>query len=230
MNELMLDTANLDELTFGLANWPISGVTSNPSILKKEGHIDVYERMKTIRTLCTNGRSLHIQVVSTTTEGIIAEAKTIISMIGHDTYIKIPVSKAGLPAIKALAKEGVNITATGIYTSMQGILAVLAGAKYIAIYYNRMEDNCTDADRVIGQIRTFIDNSGSRAKILAASFKNIAEVVSAFASGAHSATVSYSIIQNALSLASIDAAVDRFTKDFEEIHGEGATMDTILER
>jgi len=230
MNELMLDTANLDELTFGLANWPISGVTSNPSILKKEGHIDVYERMKTIRTLCTNGRSLHIQVVSTTTEGIIAEAKTIISMIGHDTYIKIPVSKAGLPAIKALAKEGVNITATGIYTSMQGILAVLAGAKYIAIYYNRMEDNCTDADRVIGQIRTFIDNSGSRAKILAASFKNISEVVSAFASGAHSATVSYSIIQNALSLASIDAAVDRFTKDFEEIHGEGATMDTILER
>ena len=106
MNELMLDTANLEELEYGLSMWPISGVTSNPSILKKEGNIDVYERMRKIRTLCTNGRSLHIQVVSKTTEGIIDEAKTIISLIGHDTYIKIPVSETGLPAIKALAKAG----------------------------------------------------------------------------------------------------------------------------
>ncbi|MBQ9544790.1 MAG: fructose-bisphosphate aldolase, partial [Clostridia bacterium] len=129
-----------------------------------------------------------------------------------------------------LAKEGVNVTATGIYTTMQGVLAVLAGAKYIAIYYNRMEDNCTDADRVIEQIRSFIDESGSSAKILAASFKNVAEIVSAFASGAHSATVSYSLIKKALSLPSIDSAVDVFRRDFEEIHGEGQTMATILKK
>ena len=228
MNELMLDTANLDELRYGLSNWPISGVTSNPSILKKEGEIDVYDRLLEIRRLCTNGRSLHVQVVSSTMEGIIKEAKTIISVIGHDTYIKIPVSSEGLPAIKALAKEGVNVTATGIYTSMQGILAVLAGAKYVAVYYNRMEDNCTDADSVITQLRGFINESESDAKILAASFKNTAEVVHAFASGAHSATVGYGIIKNALGLPSIDAAVKRFTEDFEELHGEGATMEAIL--
>ncbi|MBQ7475390.1 MAG: fructose-6-phosphate aldolase [Clostridia bacterium] len=227
MNELMLDTANLEELEYGLSMWPVSGVTSNPSILKKEGNIDVYERLKMIRCLCTNGRSLHIQVVSSSTEDIIKEAKTIASIIGHDTYIKIPVSENGLPAIKALAKEGVNVTATGIYTTMQGILAVLAGAKYVAIYYNRMEDNCTDADRVIEQIRSFIDESGSDARILAASFKNVAEIVSAFASGAHSATVSYALIKKALSLPSIDSAVDAFKEDFEAIHGEGETMDTI---
>ncbi len=230
MNELMLDTANLGELEYGLSMWPVVGVTSNPSILKKEGAIDVYERLNTIRRLCTNGRSLHIQVVSSTTDAIIEEAKTIISKIGHDTYIKIPVSEAGLPAIKALAKEGVNVTATGIYTTMQGVLAVLAGAKYVAIYYNRMEDNCTDADRVIEQIRSFIDESGSDAKILAASFKNVAEIVSAFASGAHSATVSYGLIKKALSLPSIDSAVDVFRRDFEEIHGEGQTMATILNK
>ena len=110
----------------------------------------------------------------------------------------------------------------------EGILAVLAGAKYVAVYYNRMEDNCTDADTVITQLRSFINESGSDAKILAASFKNTAEVVHAFASGAHSATVGYGIIKNALGLPSIDAAVARFTEDFEEIHGEGATMETIL--
>lgn len=229
MNELMLDTANLEELKFGLAHWPVSGVTSNPSILKKEGNIDVYKRLQEIRRLCTNGRSLHVQVVSTTTEEIIKEAKTIISMIGHDTFIKIPVSTAGLPAIKALAKEGVNVTATAIYSSMQGILAVLAGAKYVAIYYNRMENNCTDADKVIKQIRSFIDESGSDSKILAASFKNIAEVVNAFANGAHSATVGYDIVKNALGMASIDFAVQSFTKDFEEIHGKGSNMATILD-
>ena len=230
MNELMLDTANLEELEYGLSMWPVSGVTSNPSILKSEGDIDVYDRLKTIRCLCTNGRSLHIQVVSNTTDGIIKEAKTIASIIGHDTYIKIPVSESGLPAIKALAKEGVNVTATGIYTTMQGILAVLAGAKYVAIYYNRMEDNCTDADRVIEQIRSFIDESGSEAKILAASFKNVAEIVSAFANGAHSATVSYGLIKKALSLPSIDSAVEVFKHDFEEIHGVGQTMATIIKK
>lgn len=227
MYELLLDTANLDEIREYLAAYPVAGVTSNPSILKKEGHIDIYERLSEIKKLCGRERSLHVQVVSNTTAEIIDEAHRILDRLGHDVYIKIPVSEAGLPAIKALACDGVNVTATAIYSTMQGILAVLAGAKYAAVYYNRMENDCVDPCAVISELRGFIDDSGSSARIIAASFRNITQVTSAYANGAHSATVGTDIIRTALSLPSICGAVDAFRRDFEAIHGPGATMKTI---
>ncbi len=227
MYELLLDTANISELRDCISAYPVAGVTSNPSILKKEGNIDIYERLTEIRKLCGSSRSLHVQVVSDTTAGIIDEAHYILDKIGRDVYIKIPVSATGLPAIKTLAGEGVNVTATAIYSTMQGILAVLAGAKYAAVYYNRMENDCVDPCAVISELRSFIDDSGSTAKIIAASFRNVNQVTSAYANGAHSATVGTDIIKTALSLPSIAGAVGTFTRDFEEIHGAGATMKTI---
>ena len=227
MYELMLDTANLEDLKEGLDSWPVVGVTSNPTILKEEGGIDVYARLREIKALCGKKRSLHVQVVSTATDAILEEARHILDQLGKDTFIKVPVSAAGLPAIKKLSAGGVNVTATAIYSTMQGMLAVLAGAKYIAVYFSRMENNCTDPTRVIAEIRAFIDGSGSGAKILAASFKNAAQVVSAYASGAQGATVGADIIRLGLGMTSIDSAVDGFRKDFEAIHGAGKTMSTI---
>ena len=227
MYELMLDTANLEDLKEGLDSWPVVGVTSNPTILKEEGGIDVYARLREIKALCGKKRSLHVQVVSTATDAILEEARHILDQLGKDTFIKVPVSAAGLPAIKKLSAGGVNVTATAIYSTMQGMLAVLAGAKYIAVYFNRMENNCTDPTRVIAEIRAFIDGSGSGAKILAASFKNAAQVVSAYASGAQGATVGADNIRLGLGMTSIDSAVDGFRKDFEAIHGAGKTMSTI---
>ncbi|MCQ2426939.1 MAG: fructose-6-phosphate aldolase [Clostridia bacterium] len=227
MYELMLDTANLDELKAGIALWPVVGVTSNPSILKAEGKIDIYERLAEIKALCGPDRSLHVQVVSDTTDEIVKEAHYILEKLGKDVFIKIPVSNAGLPAIKILAAEGVNITATAIYSSMQGMLAVLAGAKYIAIYYNRMENNCTDPKKVCADIREFIEESGSDALLLGASFKNVAQVTEAFVNGCQSVTVAPSLVKSALGMASIDQAVANFAKDFYAVHGEGETMMTI---
>ena len=223
----MLDTANIEELEYGIRAWPVVGVTSNPSILKKEGNIDIYGQLQSIKNLCGTRRSLHVQVVSKTTDGIIGEAHHILSRLGSDVYIKIPVSREGLPAIKALAAEGVNITATAIYSALQGILAILAGAKYIAVYYNRMENNCTDPNMVIREIRSFIDNSGSSSRILGASFKNVSQVMEAYTNGAQSVTVDPNIIRTGLNMASINDAVDVFAKDFYDIHGEGETMLTI---
>lgn len=226
MFELMLDTANIEELKAGIEAYPISGVTSNPTILKAEGKIDVYEHLGIIKKLCGK-RSLHVQVVSGTASEIVREARHITERLGHDVYIKIPVSTEGLPAIKQLASEGFNITATGIYSSFQGMLAALAGAKYIAVYYNRMENNCTDPKKVIEDIRTLIDQSGSGAKLLGASFKNLTEVTEAIVYGCHSITVQPSIITSGLGMASINYAVDNFAKDFWAIHGEGSTMLTV---
>ncbi len=230
MYELMLDTANIEDLRRGISDWPIVGVTSNPSILKREGNIDVYERLSAIKALCGNRRSLHVQVVSETADEIVDEAHYILRRLGSDVFIKIPVSAEGLPAIKRLSAEGVNITATAIYSALQGILAVLAGAKYIAVYYNRMENNCTDPNLVIREIRSFIDNSESDAKILAASFKNVSQVMEAYTNGAQSATVAPSIISAGLGMASIGDAVRSFANDFHEVHGVGQNMKTIGEQ
>lgn len=112
MYELMLDTANLEDLKEGLDSWPVVGVTSNPTILKEEGGIDVYARLREIKALCGKKRSLHVQVVSTATDAILEEARHILDQLGKDTFIKVPVSAAGLPAIKKLSAGGVNVTAT----------------------------------------------------------------------------------------------------------------------
>lgn len=225
--ELMLDTANLEEIRYGLANWPICGITSNPSILKKEGNIDAYARLAEIKRILGDDKTLHVQVVATETQAIIDEAHEILRRLGCDVCIKIPVSTAGIGAIKALAAEGVTVTATAIYSSMQGILAVLAGAKYIAVYYNRMQNNCSDPDDAIAQIRNCIDENGSDAKILAASFKNVSQLTSAYAAGSQSATVPFDLIATALGMPAIDKAVADFTADFEKLHGSGSTMATI---
>ena len=223
MAELMLDTANLNEIADGISIYPICGVTTNPSILKKEGSVDLYAHLSEIKKRC-GYRTLHIQVVSLKTEDILEEAHCILNNLGKDTFIKVPVSKAGLSAIKALASEGVNVTATAVYSSMQGILSVLAGAKYIAAYYNRMENNSIDPNAVISDIRRFIDDGRFDAKILAASFRNVSQVVNAYTWGAQSATVPLDILSSALGMACIQTAVDDFTKDFESIHGIGKTM------
>ena len=227
MYELMLDTMNLRDIEQGLRDWPVVGITSNPSILKAEGNIDVYERLAQVKKLCGNTRSLHVQVVSDTAEEIIKEAHCILDRLSSDIFIKIPVSSEGLPAIKHLAAEGVNVTATAIYSALQGILAILSGAKYIAVYYNRMENNSTDPNDVIREIRSFIDQSHSDSKILAASFRNVSQVMEAYTNGAQTVTVAPSIIRLGLGMASINEAVKVFSGDFFAIHGEGSTMMTI---
>lgn len=95
--ELMLDTANLQELDRYLADYPAVGVTSNPSILKKEGGVDLWEHLRKVKALCGEDRSLHVQVVANSTPLILQEARRILAELGEETYIKIPVTPAGCP-------------------------------------------------------------------------------------------------------------------------------------
>ena len=224
MYQLMLDTANLAEIKAGINSLPVSGVTTNPTILRREGDVDVYSHLSAIKEMCGAARSLHVQVVSTDTDGIIKEAHHIRDRLGKDIYIKIPATESGLAAMKVLSAEGVSITATAIYSTWQAMLATMSGAKYTAIFYNRMQNNCTDPNRVISELRDFIDGAGAYTKILAASFKNVSQVTDAFAAGAHSATVDPGVIKTGLSMSSVKDAVAAFTKDFADLHGVGKTM------
>lgn len=217
--EFMLDTLNLHDIEDWARVLPLAGITSNPSIVKKEGNIDFFAQIKKVRSIIGEEPSLHAQVVATSVEGILQDARTLRENIGGNFYVKVPVSPNGLTAIKQLKKEGFRITATAIYTIFQGFLAIEAGADYLAPYYNRMENLGTDPIEVIGQLAMACSNSGAHTKILAASFKNVSQVTNALAAGAQAVTAGADIYAAGFANPSIQKAVDDFAADWQSTQG-----------
>ncbi len=223
--ELMLDTANIKDIQKCLEIYPVSGITTNPSILKNEGNVNFFDQLKKIRALIGDKRSLHVQVISENYKDIIKEAEKIRTVLGTETFVKVPVTEDGLRAIKVLSSEGVHITATAIYTSLQGILAMLAGARYIACYYNRMLNVDIDAPRVIKELSGLLWANPGNCQVLAASFKNISEITTAYANGASCCTVPCDLLTTGLRMPSITKAVSDFHDNWAVIHGDKTILD-----
>ena len=223
--ELLLDTASIPRIRHALDYYPISGLTTNPSIISKEGNIDFFEHLKTIRDLLGPERTLHVQVISDDAQTILREADVLREKLGDDIYIKTPVSKEGLKAIGLMARKGYNVTATAIYTTMQGQLATMAGAKYLAMYYNRMMNLDIDADKVFGEVADAILVGGYDCKIVGASFKSVMQLTNAIADGAHALTVPPDLLETALEHPSIQKAVTDFRKDWAKVYGNKTLAD-----
>lgn len=228
MMKFLLDSASLEEVAELVAAYPIDGVTSNPSIIKAEGAIDFFPHFRSLRAEIGAARTLHIQVLARPADAIIAEAKRILENIDRDVYIKVPTTEEGLKAIRLLRREGVKVTATGIYGKTQAMLAIVAGANYIAPYFNRMANLDIDPAETIGTLRGLIDRDRYSCQIVAASFKNLAQVNTALAAGAHAVTLQPSLLRSAVNSAPIDEAVAGFEADWFATFGtralpEGAT-------
>lgn len=223
--EYMFDTANIELIRKYSEVFPITGVTSNPSILKKEGKIDFFNHFRKIREIIGMDKTLHIQVVAQDCEGILKEAKAILERVDNKVYIKIPVNAEGLKAMRILKAQGVSITATAIYTEAQGLLAMEAGADFIAPYFNRMENMSIDPRKVIKTFADMIEKYNYSTKILAASFKNVGQVNDAFAYGAQTATLAPEVLLDALKMPAIQKAVDDFEADWESVFGKVSIAD-----
>ena len=216
--ECMLDTLNINEIKKWARVLPLSGVTSNPTIAKKEGEIDFFKRIHEVREIIGEAPSIHVQVVAKDYDGILKDAAKIQQECGGNVFIKVPVTPEGLAAIKTLKSEGYKITATAIYTVFQGLLAIEAGADYLAPYYNRMENLNIDSAQVIAQLAEAIEKNHSSSKILAASFKNVGQVNRAFKEGAQAITAGADVFEAAFGMPSIGKAVDDFANDWAAIH------------
>ncbi|MDS0527984.1 fructose-6-phosphate aldolase [Clostridium sp. SHJSY1] len=223
--EYMLDTANIELIKEYNQIFPITGVTSNPSILKKEGKVDFFNHFRKIREIIGMEKTLHIQVVAKDCKGILKEAKAILDNIDNKVYIKIPVNSEGLKAMKVLKRLGVSVTATAIYTKAQGFLAMESGADFIAPYFNRMENMNINPGEVIKAFADMIEKYNYETKILAASFKNIGQVNDSFSFGAQTATMAPEILRDALEMPAIQKAVDDFISDWESIFGKTSIVD-----
>lgn len=139
--EIILDTANISEIKKYNDVLNISGVTTNPSICKKENIGNFFEHMNKIRKIIGMEKSFHVQVVAKDYEGMVKDAEAIIEKIDKDVYIKVPTTTIGLSVMKELKRRDIKVTATGIYTKMQAYLAMNVEADYLAPYYNRMENH-----------------------------------------------------------------------------------------
>ncbi len=213
--EFMLDTVNLAEIKKWAQILPLAGVTSNPTIIKREGELDFFEHLKKVRELIGPQPSLHVQVVAKDTAGMVAEAKKLQAELGGNLYIKIPVTQEGLVAIKQLKQADFKVTATAIYTTMQGLLALEAGADYLAPYYNRMENLDTDPVALIAQLASAREKSTQKGKILVASFKNASQVTKALGAGAQAVTAGSDIYAASLADPAIAKAVSDFAIDWK---------------
>lgn len=216
----LFDTANLELIEKYTNTLPIDGITTNPSIIKKEGKIDFWNHFTRIREIIGKKKTLHIQVTCTNSEDIIKEACAIYDKIDNEVYIKIPVTIEGLDAIAKLKKANFNITATAIYTKMQGFLAMEAGADYIAPYYNRMQNLDINSDETIHAFADMISKYNYSTKILAASFKNMGQVNRAIENGAQTVTLAPEIMLDAFKMPSIKKAVDDFHNDWVKTIGD----------
>lgn len=224
--EYLFDTTNIEDIERFGECFPYTGVTSNPSILKHdsivkhEGQHEFFETFRRIRQVIGWDRSLHIQVVAPNRADMIKEAETILERVDGAVYIKVPTTQEGLAAMQVLKRQGVHITATAVYTKVQGFMALAVGADYIAPYYNRVANLDVDARELIGAIAKMIDMHRSPSKIVAASFKSIAQVNSALMSGAHAVTVPPQLLHEAYNSATLDKAVNDFADDWRYLVGD----------
>lgn len=224
--KLLIDDANVEVIKKIYEYYPIDGVTTNPSILAKSGR-PPYAVLKEIRRIIGQEAQLHVQVIARQAEGMVADAARIRSELGAGTYIKVPAIEEGFKAMKALAAQGVNVTATAIYTPMQAYLAAKCGANYAAPYVNRIDNMGYNGIQVAKEIHDIFKNNNYATEILAASFKNSQQVLELCQYGAGAATVAGDIIFALVKNAAITTAVDDFIIDFEKLTGQGRTMQDV---
>ena len=221
--KFLIDDANIDRIKALYHYYPIDGVTTNPSILAKNG-VPPYEALREIREFIGNKAELHVQVVSTTAEEMVREGRHIERLMGNNTYIKIPTIPDGLRAMRILSSEGYHITATAIYTPMQAYLAAKAGAEYAAPYVNRIDNLGNDGITTTKRIHDIYRHNSMGTRLLAAGFKNSQQVQELCEYGVRAVTLAPDVIGNLIKNANVTAAVGDFVSDFEGLCGKGKTM------
>ena len=226
---ILLDTANLKDIEYFNTYFPIEGVTTNPTILSREGGNPV-ELLRKIRRVIGPKKELHIQLTEETFDGMIEEAEAIVREFGATTFVKIPVTDVGLRVTKYLSDRGFGVTVTAVLTAAQALLASRAGASYVAPYISRSENLCADGVGTVADIAEIFSKSGLNTQILAASFKTAKEVLDVAVAGCHSATVASGILRMLISHTTTDTSIIGFKKDWDATFGKDVTLLKLLEK
>lgn len=214
----MADTADLDELRKLYVFFPLEGVTTNPTILKNSGY-KLSVAVEGIQELVGTGM-VHVQMISSETDDMVREAKKYRSYFdfGDNFYAKIPVTPNGYKAMRILKDAGINVTATAIFTQQQALVAMKAGADFVAPYVSRLDNISSHGIEVVGDIVENIALYGLNGKVLAASFKTVDQIYRTSMAGAHSATISPELLHQLIKHPMTDISVKQFEADAEGLY------------
>ena len=209
--ELYIDTANIDEIREAAALGVLDGVTTNPSLIAREG-VDFHQRMREICEIVPGPVSA--EVVSLQHDAMIAEAEQLLP-IADNIVIKLPCITEGIKACKTLSDRGVRVNMTLCFQPMQALFAAKAGAFLISPFIGRLDDISQDGMDLIAQIRTIYDNYGFTTRILAASIRHPQHMLAAATVGADVATVPFKVIAQLLKHPLTDSGLAKFLADWD---------------
>ena len=216
--KFFIDTANVDDIRKANDMGVICGVTTNPSLIAKEGR-DFTEVIKEITSIVDGPISGEVKATTVDTEGMIKEGREI-AAIHPNMIVKIPMTVEGLKAVKVLSAEGIKTNVTLIFTANQALLAAKAGATYVSPFLGRLDDISTPGIDLIETIVQIFDNYGIETEIIAASIRNPIHVTDCALAGADIATVPYSVIAQMTKHPLTDQGIEKFQKDYKAVFGE----------
>lgn len=211
--KFFIDTANVDEIR-EVASWGIlDGVTTNPSLIAKEGR-DFKEVIKEITSIVDG--PISAEVISEDSEGMLKEAREL-AKIHKNITIKIPMTKEGLKATSVLSKEGIKTNVTLIFSSNQALLAAKAGATFVSPFLGRLDDIGNEGVNLIEEIMDIFDIYGIETEVIAASIRHPLHVTEVAKTGVDIATIPYGVFQKMLKHPLTDSGIERFLKDWESV-------------
>jgi len=211
--QLFLDTANIDEIREALSWGVISRVTTNPSLVAKEGR-DFKTLVKQICEMVPGPVSA--EVLSLDFEGMVEEARDLAS-IAPNVVIKIPMTKDGLKAVKVLSQEGIKTNVTLVFSATQGLLAALEGATYVSPFIGRLDDISNEGMNVVEDLVVLVENYNLPTKVIAASIRHPMHVLEAARVACHIATVPFKVLEAMLNHPLTDIGIKRFLDDWAKL-------------
>jgi fructose-6-phosphate aldolase, TalC/MipB family len=216
--KFFIDTANVDDIKKANDMGIICGVTTNPSLIAKEGR-DFNKVIKEITDIVDGPISGEVKATTVDAQGMIDEAREI-ARIHHNMVIKIPMTAEGLKAVNVLSKEGISCNMTLVFTAAQALLAARAGADYVSPFLGTLDDISTPGIDLIKTIVEIFAIHGIECEIIAASIRNPIHVIDCAKAGADIATVPAQVIFQMINHPLTEQGIEKFQKDYKAVFGE----------
>ena len=215
----LLDSASIKDIEKVFEFFPMSGITTNPTIISQENR-PFFDIIDDIRAVIGPDMMLHVQVVGNTQEDMLKDAEVLRKRVGGNIYISVPVTMEGYKTMKVLKKRDFKVTATAIYTPAQALLAANCGADFTAPYVNRIDNISGMGVSVVSMITKLFEIHGLPTQVLAASFKNVQQIHEVALAGCESVTVSPDLMWRIAEHPLTDMSVALFEHDWHKIYGD----------
>jgi len=214
--KIFIDTANVAHIKEMASLGIISGVTTNPTLIAKEGR-DFNEVIKEITDIVDG--PISGEVISLQADKMVEEGKEI-AKIHPNMVVKIPLTEEGLKAVNQLSKLGIKTNVTLVFSANQALMAATAGATYVSPFVGRLDDTLHDGVEVVSDIRQIFDTYGFETEIISASIRNPRNMLDSALAGAHIATVPYAVLKKSITHPLTDKGIETFLADWEKVFGD----------